>query len=162
MRNGKMHTWHLINLNVVFEQTRSFSCTVITIYIVDINHTTPWVMYLFWSCVASHWMTLVFFLSGHCKNCCFTQWPLGDLNEILKMEFTILFHWLVSSDLLMIMPSNECHVTLSVISQHWCRQATSHYLNQCWRRSPTSYGVTWPQWVKCSLHLFTLCVITKT
>ena len=30
----------------------------------------------------------------------------------------------------------------------WCRQATNHYLNQCWPRSPTSYGVTRPQWVK--------------
>ena len=29
----------------------------------------------------------------------------------------------------------------------WCRQATSHYLNQCWPRSPTPYGVTRPQWV---------------
>ena len=24
----------------------------------------------------------------------------------------------------------------------WYRQATSHYLNQCWPRSPTPYGVT--------------------
>ena len=29
----------------------------------------------------------------------------------------------------------------------WCRQATSHYLNQCRPRSPTPYGVTGPQWV---------------
>ena len=29
----------------------------------------------------------------------------------------------------------------------WCRQATSHYLNQCWPRSPMPYGVTRPQWV---------------
>ena len=29
----------------------------------------------------------------------------------------------------------------------WCRQATSHYLNQCWPRSPTPYAVTRPQWV---------------
>ena len=29
----------------------------------------------------------------------------------------------------------------------WCRQATSHYLNQCWPRSPTPYGITRPQWV---------------
>ena len=29
----------------------------------------------------------------------------------------------------------------------WCRQATSHYLTQCWPRSPTPYGVTRPQWV---------------
>ena len=30
----------------------------------------------------------------------------------------------------------------------WCRQATSHYLNQCWLRSLSPYGVTRPQWVK--------------
>ena len=30
----------------------------------------------------------------------------------------------------------------------WWRQATSHYLNQCWPRSPMPYGVTRPQWVK--------------
>ena len=30
----------------------------------------------------------------------------------------------------------------------WCHQATSHYLNQCWQRSTTPYGVTRPQWVK--------------
>ena len=29
----------------------------------------------------------------------------------------------------------------------WCRQATSHYLNQCWPRSATPYGITRPQWV---------------
>ena len=29
----------------------------------------------------------------------------------------------------------------------WCRQATSHYLSQCWRRSLSPYGVTRPQWV---------------
>ena len=30
----------------------------------------------------------------------------------------------------------------------WCRQATSHYLNQCWPRSLLPYGITRPQWVK--------------
>ena len=32
----------------------------------------------------------------------------------------------------------------------WCRQATSHYLSQCWRRSLSPCGVTTPQWVKCN------------
>ena len=31
----------------------------------------------------------------------------------------------------------------------WFRQATSHYLNQCWPRYMSPYGVTKPQWVKC-------------
>ena len=35
----------------------------------------------------------------------------------------------------------------------WCRQATSHYLNQCWPRSLPPYGVTRPQWVKIILRL---------
>ena len=29
----------------------------------------------------------------------------------------------------------------------WCRQATSHYLSQCWPRSLSPYGVNRPQWV---------------
>ena len=37
----------------------------------------------------------------------------------------------------------------------WCRQATSHYLSQCWPRSLSPYGVTRPQWVKvCNLYMF--------
>ena len=32
----------------------------------------------------------------------------------------------------------------------WCRQATSHYLNQCWPRSSTPCCVNRPQWVKIS------------
>ena len=29
----------------------------------------------------------------------------------------------------------------------WCRQATSHYLSQCWPRSLMPYGFNSPQWV---------------
>ena len=32
----------------------------------------------------------------------------------------------------------------------WCRQATSHYLRQCWRRSISPYDITRPQWVNKS------------
>ena len=30
----------------------------------------------------------------------------------------------------------------------WCRQATSHYLSQCWPHSLSPYGGIRPQWVK--------------
>ena len=30
----------------------------------------------------------------------------------------------------------------------WCHQVTSHYLNECWPRSLTPYGITRLQWVK--------------
>ena len=29
----------------------------------------------------------------------------------------------------------------------WCRQATSHYLSQCWPRSMSPNGITRPQWI---------------
>ena len=48
-----------------------------------------------------------------------THWPLGDFNLI--------------STLVQVMA--------------WCRQATSHYLSQCWPRSMLPNGVTRPQWV---------------
>ena len=34
----------------------------------------------------------------------------------------------------------------------WSRQATSHYLSQCWPRFLSPYGVTRPQWVKSRQH----------
>ena len=37
----------------------------------------------------------------------------------------------------------------------WCRQATSHYLSQCWPRSMSPNGVTRPPWVKDRAHLST-------
>ena len=45
-----------------------------------------------------------------------------------------------------------CHWTLLMMStlvqvMAWSRQATSHYLTQCWPRFMLPYGVTRPQWV---------------
>ena len=36
----------------------------------------------------------------------------------------------------------------------WCRQATCHYLNQCWPRSLPPYGVTRPQCVNTHQLMF--------
>ena len=38
----------------------------------------------------------------------------------------------------------------------WCRQATSHYLSQCWPRYLSPYSITRPQWVK-----FNIAVISE-
>ena len=35
----------------------------------------------------------------------------------------------------------------------WCRQATSHYLSQCWPRSISPNGVTRPQWVNSQQNI---------
>ena len=88
------------------------------------------------------------------ENGSLTHWPLGNLDAILKLQFSILFYWLVSSHRLMIMPSDECHGTSQsklVKVMAWCRQATSHYLSQCWPSSMSPYGVTRPQWVNCTI-----------
>ena len=39
----------------------------------------------------------------------------------------------------------------------WCRQATSHYLSQCWPRSMLPNGVTRPQWVLSRKNLIWRC-----
>ena len=43
----------------------------------------------------------------------------------------------------------------------WCRQATSHYLSQCWPSSMLPYSVTRPQWVKKISAVYNL-VLTVT
>ena len=50
-----------------------------------------------------------------------THWPLDELDVILKLQSSILFDWLVPSDLLIIMHPGECHGTPQMISQHWFR-----------------------------------------
>ena len=52
------------------------------------------------------------------------------------------------------MPSDESHWISLIISQHWCLQATSHYLSQCWPRFMSPYGTTRPQWVNSSRPIF--------
>ena len=71
-----------------------------------------------------------------------------------------MFHWLVSSDLLMIMPSYECQGTLLMVSQQ-CREATSHYLSRCRASSMSPYGITngRSQWVKSGCVLWPLTIV---
>ena len=45
----------------------------------------------------------------------------------------------------------------------WCRQATSHYLSQCWPSSMSPYGITRPQWViiySCLTHRWWRLVVS--
>ena len=44
----------------------------------------------------------------------------GKSGSDLKVQFAILFYWLISSDLL-VMPSDECQRNLLMIRQHWFR-----------------------------------------
>ena len=50
-----------------------------------------------------------------------THWPLGDMDAILKLQFSISFYWLVSSHHLWIMSWDECQGTSPMTSQYWFR-----------------------------------------
>ena len=62
--------------------------------------------------------------------------------------------WGISSEIaLRWMPldlTNDKSTLVQVMA--WCRQATSHYLSQCWPRSMSPNGVTRPQWVNYTLR----------
>ena len=57
--------------------------------------------------------------------------------------------WRISCEIALIWMSLNFTDDQSTLVQvmAWCRQATSHYLNQCWPRSLPPYGVTRPPWV---------------
>ena len=81
-----------------------------------------------------------------------THWSLEHVAVILSVIFQLNSQ---------IDSLSTCYeITLKWMSQHlldnkstlvqvmaWCRQATSHYLNQFWPRCMSPYGVTRPQWV---------------
>ena len=57
--------------------------------------------------------------------------------------------WDISFEIaLMWMPLNFTDNQSTLVQvMAWCRQATSHYLGQCWPWSLSPYGVIRPQWV---------------
>ena len=77
-----------------------------------------------------------------------THWPLGDFKNVI-FNLALLVGILKSpyDNVLRWMPqyfTDDKSTLVQVMA--WCHQATNHYLNQCWPRSPTPYGVTRPQW----------------
>ena len=71
----------------------------------------------------------------HCLNQCLPVILIG----IFKSSFENVLRW---------MPQHLTDDKSTLVQvMAWCRQAPSHYLNQCWPRSPTPYGVTRPHWL---------------
>ena len=78
-----------------------------------------------------------------------TYWSLrGILMWFWKYNFQSCFAYWYLYRFFIIMPLEECNWTLLTITlalvMAWCCQATSHYLNQRWRRSLMPYDVTRP------------------
>ena len=70
-------------------------------------------------------------------------------SEIFKLT-VVIDGWGISGGIALRWMSLDYTDDKSILVQvmAWCRQATSHYLSQCWPRSMSPYGVTRPQWVK--------------
>ena len=82
-----------------------------------------------------------------------THWPweiLMKFRYVILKRILVIAGWGNSCEIALIWMSldftNDQSILVRVMA--WCRQATSHYLSQCWRRSLSPYGVTRSQWVK--------------
>ena len=80
-----------------------------------------------------------------------SHWPLGDFKLILCRWFSTLANggWCMSHGIVLRWMPLDLTGDKSTLVQvmAWCRQATSHYMSQCWPRSISPNGVTRPQWV---------------
>ena len=77
------------------------------------------------------------------------------IRQVIYKLILVIDGWTVSCYIVLIWLSSDLPEETSILVQvmAWCRQATSHYLNQCWPRSPTPYGATRPQWVKMIMYI---------
>ena len=73
-----------------------------------------------------------------------------NFRYVILKQILVIDGWGISCEIVPIWMSLDFIDDQSTLVQvmPWCRQATSHYLSQCWPRSLTPYGVTRPQWVK--------------
>ena len=64
------------------------------------------------------WLQYLTFTTSKHVEYVLTHWSMGELDVIAKMQFSVLFYWLASSDL-MILSSHEYTNTTPMISQQW-------------------------------------------
>ena len=67
------------------------------------------------------------------------NFKLISMINILSIFCEIAISW---------MPQDLTDYLLTLVQvMAWCRQATSHYMSQCWPRSLSPYDITRPQWL---------------
>ena len=73
-----------------------------------------------------------------------------NFRYVIFKQILVIDGWGISCEIALIWMSLDITDDQSTLVQvmAWCRQATSHYLSQCWPRSLSPYGVTRPHWVK--------------
>ena len=102
---------------------------------------------------------------GWTRNTCFTLWWSIWFNSLAPGKFEwnfryVIFKWMLVIDgwgirceIALIWMSLDFTDDQSTLVQlmTWCRQATNHYLSQCWLRSLSLYGITRPEWVNTTI-----------
>ena len=76
----------------------------------------------------------------------------GNFRHVIFKQIFVIDGWGISCEIALIWMSLDFTDDQSTLVQvmAWCRQATSHYLSQCWPRSLSPNGVTKAQWVLIS------------
>ena len=79
--------------------------------------------------------------------CDFFEW---NFRHVIFKQILVIDGWGICDEIVLIWISLNFTDDQSTLVQvmAWCRQATSHYLSQCWPRSLSPYGITRPEWVK--------------
>ena len=84
-----------------------------------------------------------------------------NFRHVIFKQILVIDGWGISCKIALIWMSLDFTDDQSTLVQvmAWCHQAASHYLDQCWPRSISPYGVASPQWVNrvtttlhCILH----------
>ena len=97
--------------------------------------------------------SLLFFTLDTCIYCYSYSLAPGkyewNFRHVIFKQILMIDGWGISCEIVLIWMSPDFTDDQSTLVQvmAWCRQAPSHYLNQCWPRSLSPYGVTRPQWV---------------
>ena len=70
-----------------------------------------------------------------------------NFRYLIFQIISVIDGWVISCELALRWMSLDLTDDKSTLVQvmAWCHQATSHYLNQCWPRSLSPYGITRPQ-----------------
>ena len=93
----------------------------------------------------------------HLSHCIFNSFAPGRFQIILRkvifQQILVIDGWRVSCKIVLKWMPTDLTDGKSTLVQimAWCRQATSHYLSQCWPISVSPYGVIRPQWVNTDL-----------
>ena len=83
-----------------------------------------------------------------------------NFSYLIFKKILMIASWSISCELALIWMLLDLTNDRSTLVQvkAWRRQATSHYLSQCWPRAVSPNGVTRPEWVKILLYRITyLC-----